>query len=85
MPVYCSLIKLASFVFFVELKPESSHIIAQILRAVLRTVGWQEHSGGGHEQRAAQGGAHAPQIRLEGIHLQATGLQERARKGQTHF
>lgn len=78
-------LKLHIFRFLAEPKPESSHIIAQILWVVLRTIGWQEHSDGGHEQRAAQGGAHAPQIWHEGIHLQATGLQERAWKGETHL
>lgn len=68
-----------------ELESESTHLIAQVLRVVLRTIGRQEHSNGGDEQRFAQGGAHAPQIRPEGIHLQATGLEERAGKGEAHF
>ncbi len=60
--------------FPTELESESTHLIAQVFRAVLHTIGREEHSDGGYEQRSAQGGAHAPQIRHERVHLQATGL-----------
>lgn len=68
-----------------EFESEQAHPTAKVLRALLRPGGRQEHPHRGHEQPAAERRAHAPQVRPEGLHLQAEGVGKGAGQGRAHI
>lgn len=68
-----------------ELESEPSHFAAQVFRPLLCPVRWQEHPCGCYEQCPPPRGAHAPQVRPEGLHLQEASVQEGEGEGQAHL
>lgn len=57
-----------------EPEPEQTHLVAKVLRVVLCSGCGQEHPHCRHEQFASERRADAPQVRPEGLHVQAPRL-----------
>lgn len=63
-----------------ELEPEPTNTAAQVLWPLLLPMWRQECACCANEQPASLGGAHAPEVRPEGLHLQAKSEQARAQQ-----
>lgn len=68
-----------------ELESKPSHFAAQVFWSLLRPVGREKHPRGGDEQRPPPRSSHAPQIRPEGLNLQAASVKEGEGESKAHF
>lgn len=68
-----------------ELEPEPPDFTAKVFWPLLCPVWRKEHQSGCDEQYSTTLRAHAPQVRLKGLNIQAASIQEGKREVQTHF